>query len=161
MNECKPVKMVVTNFVQNGLFGFCEDGEGNQVFFHASRFYDTVSTHRPPELPVAGEEVIVVAPGFPGEYKGPDSAPKAFTVSRLNSPKRIKGVISSYNPHKELGFISGDDGESYFLSSKEVLTAKSPREGMRVSFIPGMSHEKLRACLVDIESPPPVWGGSK
>jgi len=48
-----------------------------------------------------------------------------------------KGVVKEYNPDKGFGFITGEDGEDYFVhvsGLREHLKGKGLRAGQTVSF---------------------------
>ena len=48
-----------------------------------------------------------------------------------------KGVVKEYNPEKGFGFITGQDGEDYFVhvsGLREHLKGKGLRAGQTVSF---------------------------
>ena len=48
-----------------------------------------------------------------------------------------KGVVKEYNPEKGFGFITGEDGEDYFVhvsGLREHLKGKGLRVGQNVSF---------------------------
>ena len=48
-----------------------------------------------------------------------------------------KGIVKEYNPEKGFGFITGQDGEDYFVhvsGLREHLKGKGLRTGQTVSF---------------------------
>ena len=46
----------------------------------------------------------------------------------------MKGTVTSWNEHFCSGFITGDDGEEYFLHKDEVLNSKNIRKSHRFEF---------------------------
>lgn len=140
--------MRVVKYVPKDMYGFCEDDDGNRVFFHLSRFADFVSDNSTP--PVIGEPVEVFVPEDL-DFDVSERAPKAERVVRLEPPKRLTGEITRFSPERGYGFVLGEDQVSYYLHRVEVRDSRIPGRNMKVTFIPGMSRGKPRACQVDLE----------
>lgn len=47
-----------------------------------------------------------------------------------------EGTVKFFNSEKQFGFISGDDGKSYFVHATQLEPGTRITEGDRVSFIP-------------------------
>ncbi len=61
------------------------------------------------------------------------------------------GVVKEYDPIKGFGFVSGDDGEDYFLhlsGLREYLKQRGVRSGQRVAFDVDYSHQGDKAVNV-------------
>lgn len=46
----------------------------------------------------------------------------------------VEGTVKFFNPMKNFGFITGDDGKEYFVHSTGLKEGTSLSEGDRVSF---------------------------
>ena len=46
----------------------------------------------------------------------------------------VEGTVKFFNSMKKFGFITGDDGEDYFVHSTGLKEGQSIAEGDRVSF---------------------------
>jgi CspA family cold shock protein len=46
----------------------------------------------------------------------------------------VEGTVKFFNPMKNFGFITGDDGKDYFVHSSGLKEGTSIAEGDRVSF---------------------------
>jgi len=137
----------VHKYLPSKLYGFCIDQEGRQVFFYLSSF---VSERYGEKFtpPIPGEPVEVT---YNPDVDGP-KAPRAEKVVRLNPPAHKNGVISGFKVGRGYGFITGDDGDEYYLHRSEVLGGRLPMEGQHVSFVVGCSEEdqRPRACYITI-----------
>ena len=140
--------MRVAKYVPRDMYGFCEDDEGNRVFFHLSRFADFVTDY--PTPPIVGEPVEVFVP-VDLDFNAEDRAPRAERVVRMEAPKRLSGKVTRFSPDRGYGFVLGEDQVSYYLHRVEVGDSRIPSRNTRVTFVPGMSRGKHRACQVQFE----------
>ena len=46
----------------------------------------------------------------------------------------VEGTVKFFNSTKNFGFISGDDGQDYFVHRSGIVGEKTVREGDRVTF---------------------------
>jgi cold shock CspA family protein len=136
------MKWVVSEFLPDKHFGFCESTQAPEVkvFFHVRDF---IRTHPGQVGPVPGEQVLVpeTSTGFRGLF-----APQ---VLRVSSPIRSGGFVVSYNPDKGWGFIQ-DPGNSQqvFFHRRDMITIGLPLPGAAVEFTYGKVKDKSRACWV-------------
>tara|TARA_Y100000590_G_scaffold38781_1_gene41557 strand:- start:990 stop:1193 length:204 start_codon:yes stop_codon:yes gene_type:complete len=64
-----------------------------------------------------------------------------------------KGIVKEYDLSKGYGFITGDDGEDYFVhvsGLREYLKSKGVRPGQKVSFDVDYGHKGDKAINVKI-----------
>lgn len=141
--------MRVVKYVPREMYGFCENEDGNRVFFHLSRFVDFTSDRLTP--PIVGESVEVFVP-IDLDFSSQDQPPKADRVVRVEPAQRISGQILRFSPERGYGFVLGEDQVSYYLHRVEVLDSRIPGRNMKVTFVPGMSRGKPRACQVVLEN---------
>lgn len=141
--------MRVALYAPDRLYGFCEGGEGERVFFHLEAFI----TGRWPGLqesppPILGEEVQVEYDPEKGSTNG--KAPRAKRVLRISHPIYLKGTVDSFSSDTGWGFAKGQDGVSYYLHRSEVLNGRLPLPGQEVSFYGGFKKGRPRACHVRV-----------
>lgn len=121
------------------MFGFFQAEEGVEIFFHLSCF-DHGSWDTPP---IVGEEVSAE---YDLERK------KAKKVRRTTPPKKLEGVVESFDQKNGWGFLRGDDRVSYYLHRSEVLGGTVPVRGDRAAFYAGHKKGRPRACYVSFTS---------
>lgn len=67
---------------------------------------------------------------------------------------RMQGTIKRLLLPRGFGFITGDDGEDYYIQSNELMGrewgAESVQVGNRVEFEPAANGDKLRAIKVRV-----------
>lgn len=164
-------RMQVEKYVPSGLYGFVEDGT-RRAFFHQGSFQPgdwPDNEHSAtlaecaecslclgvlhPAPPISGEEVDVEFPedtDFDAGSEGQGDAPRAEAVERIVAPKLVWGRVDVFHPNRGYGFITGDDGVSYYLHRSEVLERRMPLEGHRAVYYAGVRKDKPRACHVRI-----------
>jgi cold shock CspA family protein len=81
----------------------------------------------------------------------PDNSKKSFR--KAGTPDWLTGVVTRWNDGETFGFITGDDGQSYFLSSSDLPTGYTHLPvGTAVTFTsgaapePGKRHLRARAA---------------
>lgn len=67
----------------------------------------------------------------------------------------IEGEVISFVASKGYGFISGDDGERYFVHQKDVKGGEPLTSGQRVTFVPTPSPKGRRPGMFFQESDQP------
>lgn len=135
------MRMQVTKYVPDGLYGFLSDSSQSDVFFHLSAFDPGAYVGDAPVPPIVGEVLeVTIRDG------------KVAQCERVDAPTGIAGVVDWFAEDKGYGFIIGDDGESYYLHRTEVLDGRLPLKGRRVSFyITEQNKTPKRACYVSVE----------
>lgn len=64
---------------------------------------------------------------------------------------RIYGRVDTFNREKHWGFISGDDGRRYYVSSSDInIPSKALDAGYAVVFTPTCGNRGYRAEDVDL-----------
>lgn len=137
--------MRVSKYLPDRLYGFTIDGPF-QVFFHIETF--SAGSYSPYVPPILGERVEVFLKNVDLTVQNP--APRASGVTRLDAPVSMRGFVGSFRETQGYGYISGDDGSSYYLHRSEVQHGRLPLAGQRVSFYIGHRQGKPRACYVNI-----------
>lgn len=145
-SKTKTKNMRIHKYIPNKLYGFAIDSEDLQVFFHLGQFKPGEFETDPPPPPILGEPVLVTY--YVNENN--DKAPKASSVVRTHKPKKIEGVVESYDTSRGYGFIMGEDGVSYHLHNSEILNNKYPLSGDKVLFFTGLRLGKPRACHIEV-----------
>jgi len=138
-------RMRVLKYLPTKLYGFAEDEDGHQVFFHIRAFNWGGFQTRPP--PIVGEEVDVEFDPS-GRHNG--VAPKARNIYRLREPTPSYGVVEDFNERRGYGFIRTSDGRSHYLHRSEMTDGRLPMPGMEVLFFEGFRRGRTRACYVTI-----------
>ena len=157
------MKMFISKYIPEKLYGFAVDSADYQVFFHLGNFHPGEVWAIPskchqcsqkncnvllgPPPPVLGEEVEVLIDN-PDHL--PDKAPKADRVTRILVPKPLQGTVEIFDHHRGFGFVKGDDNQSYHLHKSEFLDNRIPRIGQVIIFYGGSRQNKPRACHVKI-----------
>ena len=123
-------------------YGFCQpvdDAEADtRVYF---RVEDFVRLDPNEPLPITGELVEV-----PDVISGGRS-PRASSVQRVSSPKRLQGTVKSFDSVKGWGFIErGPD--LFFLHRSDLVETFTPVIGTTVEFYAGRKKGRPRACYV-------------
>ena len=149
MTKLKVISMRIFKYIPNKLYGFTIDNDDFQVFFHLGQFKPykengEVILSQPP--PILGEPVVV------SYYVSEDQkkAPKAVNVERVQRPKKLEGIVESYDHSRGYGFIMGEDGISYHLHNSEILNSRYPLQGEKVNFYAGIRLGKPRACHIEV-----------
>ncbi len=157
-----PSRMRVHKYIPDRLFGFCVDGDGEQVFFHLATFHPGTSVSKrcskcpiqgctwveAPPPPILGEEVdVTVDASNPPQ---PGRAPRATRVQRVTDPLAVEGIVDMFDAHRGFGFILGEDGVTYHLHTSEILDNRMPVKGMTVIFFGGTRQGRPRACHVKV-----------
>ena len=62
----------------------------------------------------------------------------------------MNGIVKEYNKQKGFGFISGDDGEDYFLNIKNLRSGQSIKVGSQVKFDTEESNRGSQAVNVTL-----------
>lgn len=145
MSEIIRQRMRVLKYLPTRLYGFVEDDEGRQVFFHIRAFNWGNFAIRPP--PIIGEEVDV---DYDPTTRSNGSAPKAHHVSRLHAPTPSHGIVEDFNERRGYGFIRTTDGRSHYLHRSEMTDGRLPMPGMEVLFFEGFRRGRTRACYVTL-----------
>jgi cold shock CspA family protein len=138
------VLLHVHRYLPERLYGFCSAPDGGQVFFHLSAFQPGASD----VPPIIGERVEVVLPENVTLPTSP--APRAVTVTRLDTPRRLEGVVCNFLTERGWGFVRTTEGSEVFLHRSEVLGGRLPTNDMRVWFYMGVRDGKPRACHVEV-----------
>jgi cold shock CspA family protein len=130
------------------------------VFFHLKTFQSgpdihparcpTCSCETPvtttPPPPILGEEVQVTFESvLPTER-----APRALSVTRVQTPLQVGGIVEFYDSIRRYGFIQGMDDVSYHLHQSEIVGGRLPLPGMRATFFAGQREGRPRACHVQV-----------
>lgn len=136
--------LTVAKYFPNDQYGFLQNTDGTDVFFHLGDF-DGASWIEIP--PIVGERVEASIESSDDS----DKAPKAASVTRLDEPVAVTGVVETFQEERGWGFIQGDDGQDHYLHRSEVLDGALPLPGSRVRFIVGSKKNRPRACYVTIE----------
>lgn len=134
---------LVRKYVPNGTYGFLTT-ESTEVFFHLWVF-DPLGG--PP--PIVGEVVEVVLCGTKLE-KG---LPRADKVVRVTQPELKTGTILKFDPIRGYGFVTCNQGDTYYLHKSEVTGTDTLLPGMPVKFYVGTKSDeaqKPRACHVTL-----------
>ena len=152
----EPLILRVAKYIPDRMYGFLQDEQGNEVFFHLRVFRPTPeglksSILRPgqeletPPPPVLGELVQV-------EMDTESDRPRASKVIRLTLPTLAYGKVDAFDAARGYGFIHGNDAEqtSYHLHRCEVLEGRMPLPGQKVEFFVGERQGKPRACHIKI-----------
>lgn len=155
------VRMRVSKYLPEKLYGFCQDGAGSEVFFHLANFHPGqditptkcsrcpgpphcgVTSLAPP--PILGEEVEVT-------YEADDTkrAPRASRVARCTVPVLLLGIVESFDPVRRYGFVQGTDQVSYHLHQSEIVEGRLPLAGNQTTFFAGVREGRPRACHVRV-----------
>lgn len=62
---------------------------------------------------------------------------------RLQEERGMIGKVVAYYPERSYGFIQGDDGKKYFVSSGEVrMASRVPKKGCTAEFAPPYVREQ-------------------
>lgn len=70
----------------------------------------------------------------------------------------MKGVIIAYSAQKKYGFITGEDGDSYFFHRNHLTQpSTSPQKGLPVSFDPVPTPKGMAARQVEINDKAPSY----
>lgn len=138
--------MRIFRYYPDKLYGFCQGDKGEEFFFHLSAFHPGDSLDDLPIPPILGEPVLVEGDLSNGQGK----APRALSVTRLNPPRLLTGVVDSFDPSRHYGFICGEDGVDYHLHDSEVQEGRMPSKGASVEFYPGLREGRPRACHVKV-----------
>ncbi len=65
--------------------------------------------------------------------------------------ERVEGSVKWFSTDKGYGFVSGDDGEEYFVHHTALEQGIRLREGDRVSFEPVQTEKGKQAKNVNLE----------
>ena len=136
----KEDSMVIEKYIPERLYGFVTNGEV-RLYFHLAAFDPGPYLGQTPVPPVIGESV---------EVHRADEGNKALSVSRINSPLEIEGLVDWFDEVKGYGFASTDEG-NFYMHRSEVLGGRLPVSGRRVFFY--VSEGNKRACHIRVESP--------
>lgn len=140
------MKARITMYSPAQMFGFARNlSTGQDVFFHLGDFRWISGMPRPP--PVVGEWVEVE---FDPSKQVGDKPPKASRVTRLAQPEFLGGTVDQFDVDRGYGFITADDGKSYYLHRSDVDEGGIPVKGERVEFFAGFKRGKPRACYITI-----------
>lgn len=143
----RTIQMRIYKYLPKKLYGFAINSSDFQVFFHLGQFKPLVKDlSTPPPPPILGEPVLVTYYESSTEGK----APKAISVERMQTPKRITGIVDSYDNSRGYGFIVGEDGKKYHLHNSEILNGRYPLQGDTVKFYTGLRQGKPRACHIEV-----------
>jgi len=122
-------------------YGFCnpiDDGSDTRVYF---RVEDFVRLQPGEPLPISGELVEVP------EIIDGGKSPRASSVQRIVSPKRLQGIVKSFDSTKGWGFVEhGPD--VFFLHRSDLVDTFTPVIGSTVEFYAGSKKGRPRACYV-------------
>ncbi|WP_417667148.1 cold-shock protein [Pseudidiomarina sp.] len=70
----------------------------------------------------------------------------------------MQGVIVAYSEQKKYGFITGEDGESYFFHRNHLKQQNhSPQKGFSVSFDPVPTPKGMAARQIDVKDKEPSY----
>ena len=125
-------------FSPSGLFGFCANSEGSEVFFHAQDFHRFESGE---PAPILGE-AVEIGPSHEGEGR----RPRVSLVRRLNRPVLLVGSLRSFDSLRGWGFIELQGGENVFIHMSDRAVEWMPVIGSRIQFYRGSLNGKSRAC---------------
>jgi cold shock CspA family protein len=158
------LRMRVSKYLPEKLYGFCQDETGTEVFFHLGCFHPGALQIPPnrcsscPGLPhchlshllapppILGEEVVVVFEHSDASEK----APRAARVDRVSSPVMLLGIVESFDPVRRYGFVQGTDQVSYHLHQSEIVNGRLPLVGNSMTFFAGVREGRPRACHVRV-----------
>lgn len=153
-------KMLICKYIPNSLYGFALDSTGQQVFFHLGTFNPngvtetpatckachkigcTWGTNSPP--PVLGESVWVELEETQQTTAG--QAPRAKSITRIEPPVVVEGIVDVFDANRGFGFVKGRDGKVYHLHRSEMVDGRLPQPGQKVVFYAGIRQGKPRAC---------------
>jgi len=156
------IRMRVSKYLPDKLYGFCQDETGMEVFFHLGCFHPgadltptrcsactghpkcNVDALAPP--PILGEEVQVTFETSPD----PDKAPRATRVDRVVPSVMLLGIVESFDPVRRYGFVQGTDQVSYHLHQSEIVDGRLPLVGNSMTFFAGIREGRPRACHVRV-----------
>ena len=80
----------------------------------------------------------------------PETTAKAAQLSLTKEEdKMVEGTVKFFNPIKHFGFISGDDGNEYFVHASGLKEGTSITEGDKVSFKVVQGDKGLKAEEVE------------
>lgn len=156
------IRMRVSKYLPEKLYGFCMGDTGAEVFFHLAVFHpgqDIAPTrcgrcpgppHCPSDLvappPILGEEVLVTY-----EATGDSSkAPRATRVVRVTPAVMLVGTVESFDHVRRYGFVQGTDQVSYHLHQSEIVEGRLPLVGSQLTFFAGLREGRPRACHVRV-----------
>jgi cold shock CspA family protein len=134
----------VLRYVPESRYGFVDNGEGADIFFHMGTFDDGGWPNPPP---IVGESVEFE---LDADSRSKVKAPKARRVRRVAKPVLKSGKVSSFSKESGWGFISSGDDPPYYLHRSEVRDGRLPIAGQRVKFYAGQCKGRPRACYIEI-----------
>jgi len=163
-SESRPHMQRVCKYIPEKLYGFAQDEEGAETFFHLGAFQpgdlweslpccqdcslrESCSWATSAPVPILGEPVLVQRDNSEATQ---GKAPRATRVSRLVAPVSVEGTVESFDNYRGFGFAKGADNILYHLHRSEILEGRLPMVGQRVLFYAGVRQQRPRACLVKI-----------
>ena len=133
--------MRVDKYIPSGMYGFLT-GENLRLYFHLEVFDPGPYGGNVPVPPVVGETVEAHLPA--------DGSNRAKRVNRIKEPLSIQAQVDWFDAALGYGFAKCANQTMYYLHRSEVLDARLPVAGRRVSFfVPSGSN---RACHIRVES---------
>jgi CspA family cold shock protein len=75
----------------------------------------------------------------------------ATCFSKVGPLPKQRGVIKWFNPHKQYGFISGEEGEDVFFHERQIVEGReAAHEGQRARFHVRYGEKGLQALNVEV-----------
>jgi len=155
-------RMRVVKYIPEKLYGFCQDDQGFEVFFHLAVFHPGPAVEEarcmgcpgPPRCqlvtdpppPILGEWVDVESEATSADGK----APRADRVERRQPARMVVGVVESFDSQRRYGFVMGNDQVSYHLHESEITDGRMPLTGGQIVFFSGFRGGRPRACHVKV-----------
>jgi cold shock CspA family protein len=139
------VTMRVVKYLPKKLYGFLEDEQGSQYFFHLGAFSPTLNWLEVPP-PILGERVTVEIQATARQADKP--SPRVLKVVRSDKPKKVQGVLETFDSQRGYGFCKGLDGVSYHIHISELIEDRILLPGDKIVFFAGTRKERPRACHI-------------
>jgi len=155
--------MIVYKYLPDKMYGFVQDTERRTAFFHVGSFYPGSWVKHPycescnqlncdwpliPPPPIAGEEVIVELEFDLEKYSEDIIPPRSSKITRIHTPKPLRGIIKSFDNQRGYGFIIDSFNSDHYVHKSDIIDHRIPVIGQQVMFFPGTRDTKTRACHV-------------